>query len=80
MKITTIFSALALAATIVCGSCSEDGPVTNPRQKAPAAMEKEAGFARGADVSWLTRMESEGRKFYPPRRRPAGNGVHAAPS
>lgn len=25
-----------------------------------------AGFARGADVSWLTQMEAEGRKFYTP--------------
>lgn len=24
------------------------------------------GFARGADVSWLTQMEAEGRKFYTP--------------
>ncbi len=63
---TTIFSALALAATIACGACSEDGPVTDPRQATPAAMEKEAGFARGADVSWLTQMESEGLKFYTP--------------
>lgn len=28
--------------------------------------EKETGFAKGADVSWVTQMESEGRKFYTP--------------
>lgn len=27
---------------------------------------KESGFARGADVSWVTQMESEGLKFYTP--------------
>lgn len=63
---TTIISAFALAASIVCGSCSEDGPVTNPRQEITTTTEKETGFARGADVSWLTQMESEGRKFYTP--------------
>lgn len=66
MKMTTIISAFALAASILCGSCSEAGPVTNPRQKDATATVKETGFARGADVSWLTQMESEGRKFYTP--------------
>lgn len=66
MKMTTIISVCALAASIVCGSCSEDGPVTNPRQETTTTIEKETGFARGADVSWLTQMESEGRKFYTP--------------
>lgn len=65
MKMTTIFSALALAISMAFGSCSEDGPVTNPRQD-DLKIEKETGMARGADVSWLTQMESEGRKFYTP--------------
>ena len=65
MKMTTIISAFALAATMLC-SCSEDGPVTNPRQEDTSNIVKEIGFARGADVSWLTQMESEGRKFYTP--------------
>lgn len=63
---TSIISALALAATVVCGSCTDDNPVTNPRQEETTKFEKETGFARGADVSWLTQMESEGRKFYTP--------------
>lgn len=50
---------------MVCGSCTEDGPVTNPRQD-DTNIEKATGFARGADVSWLTQMESEGRKFFTP--------------
>lgn len=63
---TTFISAFALAATLCCGACTEDGPVTNPRQENVSAKEKETGFARGADVSWLTQMEAEGRKFYTP--------------
>lgn len=57
---------MALAAALSLGGCSEAGPVTNPRQENTASVVKETGFARGADVSWLTQMESEGRKFYTP--------------
>ena len=66
MKMTTIISACLLAASIACGSCSENGPITNPRQENSSTIKKESGFARGADVSWLTQMEAEGRKFYTP--------------
>lgn len=64
MKMTSILSALALA--LMCGACTEEGPVTSPRQTETIIPAKETGFARGADVSWLTQMESEGRKFYTP--------------
>ena len=60
-----IITAFLIASSMACGSCSEDGPVTNPKQET-AIYKKETGFARGADVSWLTQMESEGRKFYTP--------------
>lgn len=63
---TTILSVLALGASLACASCSQDGPVTDPRQEGTTVIVKETGFARGADVSWLTQMESEGRKFYTP--------------
>lgn len=43
-------------------SCSEDSPVTNPRQEEIVDMERGA-FAKGADVSWLTQLESEGQTF-----------------
>ena len=65
MKMVNIITAFVLAASMACGSCTEDGPVTNPKQET-IIHEKETGFARGADVSWLTQMESEGRKFYTP--------------
>lgn len=64
---STIFSVFALAIALFCGSCSADDlTLTDPPQEAPAPIVKETGFARGADVSWLTQMESEGRKFYTP--------------
>ncbi len=63
MKMMNLISSIAIATSIFCSSCSEDGPVTEPRQEENIAV-KETGFARGADVSWLTQLESEGYKFY----------------
>lgn len=63
MKMTSILTIITLAA--VAAGCSDDSPVTSPRQEEQQIV-KETGFARGADVSWLTQMESEGRKFYTP--------------
>lgn len=65
MKMTTITSILFCSA-LLGASCAEEGPVTDPRQEEIIVPEKETGFARGADVSWLTQMESEGLKFYTP--------------
>ena len=42
-------------------SCSEDAPNAGTHQK--------DGFAKGADVSWITQFENEGRKFYAPGSR-----------
>lgn len=62
-----------VAVTLWClASCSENPyPPTNhtpdtskPEQaETPAVIEKN-GFAEGADISWVTQMESEGMKFY----------------
>ena len=55
--------ALLLFITGVQASCNkEDSPMTSPRQpeQTPAAA---GTFARGADVSWVTQMESEGLTF-----------------
>lgn len=43
-------------------ACSEDSPVTNPRQEEVEEMER-GTFAKGADISWLTQLESEGETF-----------------
>ncbi len=67
MKMSVLLYTWALATTLVCGSCTEDGPVTSPRQdNSSATIVKETGFARGADVSWVTQLEAEGNKFYTP--------------
>ena len=67
MRIKILFLTSLLAATTLFGACNEDvNPTTSPRQPEPVVPEKSVGFAKGADVSWLTQMESEGRKFYTP--------------
>lgn len=43
-------------------ACTEDSPVTNPRQEETVEMERGV-FAKGADISWLTQLESEGYAF-----------------
>lgn len=58
---------MAIGAAMMCAcSDSNSNPVTNPRQEPATVPAKETGFARGADVSWVTQMEQEGRKFYTP--------------
>lgn len=64
MKLKNIFSIFALAGTMVMASCSEDSPITNPPvDKTPQEIDRTT-FAKGADVSWLTQMESQGYIFY----------------
>lgn len=46
------------------GGCGDHN--SDPKHDQPEAVEKETGFARGADVSWVTQMEAEGLKFYTP--------------
>jgi arabinogalactan endo-1,4-beta-galactosidase len=43
-------------------SCTSESPITEPRQQeiVPAEI---GSFAKGADVSWLTQMDSEGLTF-----------------
>jgi arabinogalactan endo-1,4-beta-galactosidase len=43
-------------------SCTQDSPVTNPLQEETVRAER-GTFAKGADVSWVTQMESEGVTF-----------------
>ena len=67
MKMISILPMMAFLASMAMGSCTEDGPVTAVNeQETTDTVEKETGFARGADVSWLTQLESEGYKFYTP--------------
>lgn len=67
MKLTsTIISTLILAGSLALPGCTQESPITipDPDRLPPVVYEKETGFARGADVSWLTQMEKEGAKFY----------------
>jgi len=36
----------------------------NNKESGPPVVPNEVQFAKGADISWLSQMESEGRKFY----------------
>lgn len=62
--INKIFGALMPLLFISCmnTSCTSESPITEPRQQeiVPAEI---GSFAKGADVSWLTQMESEGLTF-----------------
>ncbi len=49
--------------TFLLGACSDDEE-KKPFTKKKAVVEDMSGFARGADVSWLTEMEKEGVVFY----------------
>ena len=51
-----------ILASCVQVSCTQESPVTNPRQQ-EVTPPTPGTFARGADVSWLTQMESEGLVF-----------------
>lgn len=63
MKYNLIISAVAVAA--ILSSCGKK-QATDAETQVPAKVEKETGFARGADVSWVTEMEHNGAKFYTP--------------
>lgn len=63
-----------LASAVVLGAFTAQGcsgnddptpsPVPTPTPEQPAPVKE--GFAKGADVSWITQMEAEGLKFYTP--------------
>ena len=57
-----IFKPLLIAALAIfsLSACSDDDNPT-PQKKPTYDM---TGFAKGADVSWLTEMEASGKKFY----------------
>ncbi len=62
------FSNISLiAATALCGllaaGCTEDSPITNPPVNHEPIVIERGTFARGADVSWVTELESQGYTF-----------------
>ncbi len=64
MKLNKILSILAVAGSMMMVSCEEDSPITNPPVDHTKQEIDRTIFAKGADVSWLTQMESEGYLFY----------------
>jgi len=53
----------AIYLLLLVASCTQESPVTNPFPEPDEPPDRTA-FAKGADVSWVTRMEKEGYKFY----------------
>lgn len=64
MKITNklILSAILISATML-QACSKNSGSDEPATPTTPTTEN-ATFAKGADVSWLTKLEKEGYKFY----------------
>ena len=69
-----ILLATALLFSITGTSCSNDDNTTPEKEKTYDM----SGFAKGADVSWITEMEQDGVKFYNHERQ--GYRMHEAPS
>lgn len=57
--------AVAIAATGLLAACGGNKAENKDNQE-PSKPVKETGFARGADVSWVTELEATGHKFYTP--------------
>lgn len=60
MKLKNILIASALICCAAFAGCNDD-EIPSPPQTPVYDM---TGFAKGADVSWLTEMEKSGKKFY----------------
>ncbi len=58
---------IMIASALLCGSiftaCDDDNDTPTFPEKTETTYDM-SGFARGADVSWLSEMESSGYKFY----------------
>ena len=58
---------IMIASALLCGSiftaCNDDNDTPTFPEKTETTYDM-SGFARGADVSWLSEMESSGYKFY----------------
>lgn len=66
-RITMIRKYIMIASALLCGSiftaCNDDNDTPTFPEKTETTYDM-SGFARGADVSWLSEMESSGYKFY----------------
>lgn len=64
-----IVASVAFMAALGFTSCTENSPVTNPPVDNTPVVVDHTGFAKGADVSWLTQLEAEGNLFYTTDRK-----------
>ncbi len=65
MKHTKImFSFICAAAILLTSSCEVANPTYTPATDGDETTYDMSGFVRGADISWLTQLESEGEVFY----------------
>jgi arabinogalactan endo-1,4-beta-galactosidase len=53
----------AIGLIMLVGSCTQESPVTIPFPE-PVEPPDRTLFAKGADISWVTKMEKEGLTFY----------------
>lgn len=53
-----------ILATLLWSGCSEVNPTYTPPVEEEIQTEPGTGFALGADISWVTQLESEGEVFY----------------
>jgi len=60
MKKSILF--LIASLTVIAFQCKKENTTTNTQPTTP--LDTVTFFAKGADVSWLTQMESQGIKFY----------------
>lgn len=60
----TIYSIFLAATALAAAGCADEvNPITNPPVYNEPIVIEHGGFARGADVSWLTQYEAEGYTF-----------------
>lgn len=57
---------VAMVAVSVCSECKSECFADEQKRNEAVVDKKEKGFARGADVSWVTEMENKGMAFYAP--------------
>jgi len=55
-----LFILLAFVLMVIPSSCKDHNPVNTPTD----TTSKTDSFAKGADVSWVTQLEANGKKFY----------------
>jgi len=63
LRIRTYLLLLAFAFVLGCKK-EQSSPITEEEKKDTVISPVSGGFAKGADVSWMTEMESSNRKFY----------------